>query len=324
MRNTCLAVVCFLLAFASDAHGEDPDISVSAELSVKAADIGESFFLNLLVEHPQGASVALQPNGFGDEIYETEKKRQQSKTKTSGNREKTVIAVELIATKTGQLTVAPQTVSVAFGGSVTEHQVEKQTISVLSVAEEQADLEDIEAPVSVLRSDYSLLWAALAVFAIVLSFWLGNLWLKHRKVTESVAAAASNALVPPLEEAMSKLREIERRGALEEADLKPAYHEMSEVFRRYLGKRFGIPALDLTTHEISVATASDPVCKNLSDSITSWLKRTDLIKFANQDTSDGDANVDHKEVCDLIESLESTYQESRSPQIEVGESHEAS
>lgn len=123
---------------------------------------------------------------------------------------------------------------------------------------------------------------------------------------------------------MSKLREIERRGALEEADLKPAYHEMSEVFRRYLGKRFGIPALDLTTHEISVATASDPVCKNLSDSITSWLKRTDLIKFANQDTSDGDANVDHKEVCDLIESLESTYQESRSPQIEVGESHEAS
>ncbi|HWM85905.1 MAG TPA: hypothetical protein VNO33_08700, partial [Kofleriaceae bacterium] len=79
---------------------------------------------------------------------------------------------------------------------------------------------------------------------------------------------------------LARLDELEASDALDAADLKPVYLSMSEILRAYMGRRFGFPALDLTTFEIRRELMVRPGGQAAAELISGWLERADLVKFA--------------------------------------------
>ncbi len=69
--------------------------------------------------------------------------------------------------------------------------------------------------------------------------------------------------------------------ACDAPSLRKLYFILSEIFRRYLEKRFGFPALDWTSEEIIKWSESDKRFDPATHAqMSRLLKRTDLIKFA--------------------------------------------
>jgi hypothetical protein len=119
-----------------------------------------------------------------------------------------------------------------------------------------------------------LVFSALLLLAL---FW--RLGLRRRMTPK--AKAKADPRLPPHEEALGKLKALEASGALDAPALKPTYLDMSEIFRDYLGRRFGFSSLDLTTSEMRTRLEAAPGCEEWQEAIFAWLSRCDLIKYAN-------------------------------------------
>ncbi|HEU5058697.1 MAG TPA: hypothetical protein VFU21_19325, partial [Kofleriaceae bacterium] len=150
---------------------------------------------------------------------------------------------------------------------------------------------DIRGPVAVERPDYTLIWVAAvftgAVLIVVAALMLRGLFRRRRR---RVLARLPEALVRSAhDEAMARLAEVEASGLLDDADRKPAYLAMSEIIRAYIGRRWGFPALDLTTEEIRSSLAARPDGMAAADLVCGWLERSDFVKYARYDASPEEA-----------------------------------
>jgi hypothetical protein len=85
--------------------------------------------------------------------------------------------------------------------------------------------------------------AALTVL-VLLARWLRKRWAGRRREAPPVP------LLPPDEEALRALAELEVSGMVERDTAKAYYSRLSEILRRYLGRRYLFDALDMTTSEI--------------------------------------------------------------------------
>ncbi len=103
---------------------------------------------------------------------------------------------------------------------------------------------------------------------------------------------------PPWEVALEELDEVRYAGLLEMKRYSEYFDRTSDALRRYLGARFGFDGLESTTDEILVAlkkqgggfiregapsqtTAFGPSPGIAFDSVASFLRECDLVKFAN-------------------------------------------
>jgi hypothetical protein len=96
---------------------------------------------------------------------------------------------------------------------------------------------------------------------------------------------------PPLSPDRRALRELDR---LREAAIKSGhksewlYTQLSDVVRRYLTERFGLPAFQRTTAEFLRAVAEAPPLAGESDFLRDFLGRCDVAKFAGVADDGGD------------------------------------
>jgi hypothetical protein len=117
-------------------------------------------------------------------------------------------------------------------------------------------------------------WWLLPAAAVLVVVLAAAGWLRWRR--RPVPA-------PPVPAAVRALKELER---LEESALPPAGHSAafhtraSEVLRRYLAERFGLPALERTTAEFLSAAVKVPELAAYDGRLREFLERCDLAKFA--------------------------------------------
>jgi hypothetical protein len=263
---------------------------VSASVAPPKVALGKTFSLFVRVTHPPGMQVNLPASlPLGGAFEET------ARTDTSrANPDGTITSdfeVGLMAFEVGEIQVPPMPVTYVAGGRTGEVATEAVPVEVFGViGEGKADLRDISGPVGVERPDLTLVYVAAAVGGVLLlglGFWLGRrAWRRRRR---TVLARLPEAIQRSAhEEALARLAEVEGSGALDADERKPAYLDMSEILRAYIGRRYGFPALDLTTDEIRReldARGGGPA----SDLVCDWLARSDLVKFAGHDASPDEA-----------------------------------
>ena len=85
---------------------------------------------------------------------------------------------------------------------------------------------------------------------------------------------------PPHEIAYEELERIESLSFLEQGLIKKHYTEISEVIRRYIGHRFGIITMELTTGELIDSLADEELDGSMISTIRVFLEECDLVKFA--------------------------------------------
>lgn len=276
------AVLLLCLCWGGASAQADQRWSVRAELEVEEVELGRPFSVHLVATHPKGSVVQWpEPLPVGTEFEELSRRVDQ---RDEG--EPWVISeahVTLMAFDTAlRFFPALQIRLVDAGGSLQRIKSQRLPLRVTGLlnAEEPA-LRPLAQPVDVLVRDNRLLAIVGSVPAllviVVLILWVS----RRRRPVRRTRLARSKARLPAHEEALAKLDALEASGALDAAALKSAYLDMSEIFRDYLGRRFGFSSLDLTTSEIRSRLASVDGSHQWHKSVVAWLSRCDLIKYAN-------------------------------------------
>lgn len=273
----------------SSPPGSAPTVSASA--SSQHVALGQVFYLFVRVVYEPGTQVNLPASlPLGAAFEETGRTDSVEK-----NRDGTLTRdyeIALQAFEVGELVIPPLPVTYAVQGRAQEVATQAVPIEVTSaIGEGEASLKDIRGPVAVERPDYTLVWVA-AVFAGAVLLVVAILLLRgaFRRRRRRVLARLPEALVRSAhDEALARLAEVERSGALDDADRKPAYLAMSEILRAYIGRRWGFSALDLTTEEIRRNLAARPDGAAAADLVCGWLERSDFVKYARYDASPEEA-----------------------------------
>lgn len=115
----------------------------------------------------------------------------------------------------------------------------------------------------------------------------------------------------PYERVIQELKDLDKKGYLELAKIREYYFELSEVFRRYLGSHYNIPALDWTTEEIiQWAQCFKEWDGDKTERLTSLLQHIDKIKFAKAQVASSRNSIE-----EVLKFIEATHREPKTVEV---------
>lgn len=125
--------------------------------------------------------------------------------------------------------------------------------------------------------EYSL-WAAIAVGVAALLY--GIVWWRRR--TKGGIEEQILPQLPPAELALKELISLRDKKYPDRGMLKEYYSEYSEIMRRYLEGNYSFPALEMTTHELSLEFKREVFPPCWQQELLPVLHQADLVKFAKE------------------------------------------
>jgi len=126
-----------------------------------------------------------------------------------------------------------------------------------------------------------VIWVILALLLVGLFIY----YLKTRKKPEIKEIESINTL-PPYEEALEKLQELDDKLLWQNNEIKKYYSELTEIVRVFIEKELEIPALEITTFELISLLSDYNTPKNINITketvrkLNALLQEADLVKFA--------------------------------------------
>ena len=168
----------------------------------------------------------------------------------------------------------------ALGVSINKKTVytDSLALTIVPVQLKDSTYHDIREIIDV--PDAGILWyywvaGILSLAALGILVWR---WLKSGE-GKPVAAGAHGSARSPLEEALSALRALELGPLVNNEEWKKYYSELTGIFKTYIERRFGSPALQKTTDELLLMLNSMPDRQMVSETAEA-LRISDAVKFA--------------------------------------------
>ncbi|GMR23203.1 MAG: hypothetical protein BMS9Abin37_1613 [Acidobacteriota bacterium] len=272
-----------LVAIAGCTREQAPEIpegpvawSVSASTTTPEVQVGDDFTLTLTLTHPPEGDFVPPPEADFEpfDVLETW-------TETVSPVE-TKLHFRLAAFQLPEdLEVAPLSIQYRDdAGEMARVETEPVAVRVVtSLTAEVTDIHDIKDPMALeVPRDWSLLaWLLLAVLVSLVAYII---YRRLRKDTKDEAAPAwVPPPRPPHEEAEAALARLAEKGLIEKGEVALFYTELTDIMKRYAGRRFEVPYLERTTEEV----LSDLAAKHVSaPRLGAILEIADLVKFAKQ------------------------------------------
>ena len=138
-------------------------------------------------------------------------------------------------------------------------------------------------------------WLAGA-FSLVLLGVLVYLWLKSFRKAATKAAGIS--AISPLEEALAALEQLHSEGLPERGAYKTYYSRLSDIFKKFLSRRFQTRAMQSTTGELLMLLAHKMGKESLSK-LAETLRIADAVKFAKYQPA-------HTQAAEAFETIRNT------------------
>ncbi len=114
--------------------------------------------------------------------------------------------------------------------------------------------------------------------ALLLCVLLGIVFWRHRK--KRAAMTFIEPLRTPREEAETALKELAAMDLIEKGEFRKYCFLLSEIFRRYIERRFRFPAVESTSEEIRRHLGALPVGEHVKEEVRLFLVNTDRVKYA--------------------------------------------
>lgn len=146
-------------------------------------------------------------------------------------------------------------------------------------------------------------WALISLVAVA---FLAYLIFKQKKKRDE-----AKRRLPPFEQAMLSLRELDKSSALDTRDFKAYISDLTYITRRYLEEKLEIRALEYTTNELVSELKFKKERKKLTlkdEMISAYetlLSRADLAKFANRKPDIITLKSDRKQVEKFLKHVQS-------------------
>jgi hypothetical protein len=149
-----------------------------------------------------------------------------------------------------------------------------------------------------------IIWVVLAILLIGLFIY----YLKNRKKPEIKEVEIINTL-PPFEEALEKLQELDNKLLWQNNEIKKYYSELTEIIRVFIEKELEIPALEITTHELVSLLSDYNNPKNIKPAketirkLNALLQEADLVKFAKSTPLSHEIEEDRRDAEKVLNDL---------------------
>lgn len=88
------------------------------------------------------------------------------------------------------------------------------------------------------------------------------------------------SFVSPVDEALASLEKLREKKLWERGMEKEYFTELTDILRRYLERRFGINAMEMTSRQIMVTLRENPELKDKRETVRQILDMADFVKFA--------------------------------------------
>lgn len=285
-RNASAAASAILLAFAAwlvgcpPAHGAQEELaSVEARVDRSSVTIGDPITYEVIVKRRKDIQLQAPVGSAQLRDFEIKGIRDIEPVEEKGHvtegRRFTMTTYEV-----GEYVIEGAPLTFRFpDGKTRTLSTERLYVSVKSVIrageKEPEDIRGIKGVVPyVPASRHWLLAAALLACAGAASF----VALRRRRAQE--AGEATRAPLSSHDEAFQALSKLYDSDLLRRGDLKGFSVILSEILRRYLERRFSVPALESTTFEIHRSLRDKALADELQSQVLQVLSALDLVKFA--------------------------------------------
>jgi hypothetical protein len=264
---------------ASEAASADRSLEVALDQKLEAPEtpaVGDPLELVLSIEHPSDATARLQnPVLEGSRWHLLETRRSEAKNE---DRTTTRITAVFQIFRPGEATLGPQVVRVSTDEVERTVETNPETIDIAATLDSPGDasFQGPRPPRPVWQRDWTTAWVGGGLLAAA-AIALGVLGVMRRREDEADATPDR----PPEELARERLEELAATDLLEHGDFMVYYVRLSEIVRRYFGRRYGFPGTELTTAEILDRLAATPAVDEATHrDIGEWLRAADLVKFS--------------------------------------------
>jgi len=182
----------------------------------------------------------------------------------------------------GEVELPPLPFRLEGGGETRIVVAAPYTISVVPTVEGDtaaaAGIRDIRGPV---EPPVRILWLRVAGALLVLGLLGAGLVMWRGRRRGRLPAVPALPAVPPDVEALGALAALEREALPERGRFKEHYTALSLILRTYVERRWGVPAVESTTHEIdALLERSRTFAPQERGRLRTILDEADLVKFA--------------------------------------------
>jgi len=136
-------------------------------------------------------------------------------------------------------------------------------------------IKDLKGQQSVGGADLWYLWVILGAVLAVATCLILIKYLKKKDV-----AAPEVPALPPYEEAIGAIDALEGKKYLERGMVREYVFELSEIFKRYIGRRYDTIAPELTTEEIAAWLEFSDISREMRLCAERFFRSADQVKFA--------------------------------------------
>lgn len=281
--KTTTSIIFFIL-FSSVIAWADSPITVNTKLDKPKATTGDIILYTITVTH----DLDIKPSKpdftviSQFDILETV----TTKSLQIGNKSEQEYSVKLRADKVGIYTIPPIPVSFdvikknqskPISGKITAPKITIEIVSILRDQGEPTDIIDINELLEVDKDWVPIIFWGLNLILLIIVLYAA--W-KYRGAKKNKSNMRTLD-IPIHEIALNELDALKLKDFLNYGDSRKHFFEISEIFRRYLGKRYKFPAPDWTTEEITTYFQKENELELIQrDEIIRILDKSDLIKFA--------------------------------------------
>ncbi|MBA6156108.1 hypothetical protein H3Z83_06185 [Tenacibaculum sp. S7007] len=293
MKNKLLYIFIFLSAF-----GFSQSSKVQVEVDTTNIRIGEQFQYKISVDGTENVIIPKLENLKGLEVVDT--------LKIDTIKNKLVQKYILTGFDSGAFYIPQQQIFIKNQAYLTDSLlINVATVAIDTTKIKKFPIKGIKGEPYQFDDFKNYIYWGIAIL-ILLGLLIYYFIFKKKKQTEEEVTIP---LLPPYEEAIQKLQELDEKLLWQNNHIKKYYSELTGIVRGYIERELNIPALESTTDELidvirdfsdvkSIETNKETIQK-----LKELLQESDLVKFAKSKPMSHEIEQDRKDAKDVIDNL---------------------
>ncbi|NQT35627.1 hypothetical protein HQ587_10595 [bacterium] len=156
--------------------------------------------------------------------------------------------------------------------------------SILDPADSSSEIRDIHPPVKLAWTLQDLKWYIISAILLLVLLIAGYHYRRYLKIRRGEITLPAPPPVPSHVLALNRLEKLRIKRLWQNGYLKEYHSELNEIIKEYIGGRYEINALEMTTYDLLEERKKWAVEEELFKQVKRLLSTGDLVKFARYKT----------------------------------------